>query len=280
MPQQSTLIGKTLLVWALVSLVLVGVHDYLPTKTWRWIPAVNPEWYLYADDISGGLSYVERASPTDIHIRCNLKEPLVDVEPFCGLRIILDGTVDPPLVDLRDYDLMRIELDYEGDNDKLRFFIREFEPGYSVPSDPVDSSKYMSMYVSAEETEEPVVINMKEFTVADWWVNNNNVPREHSMASTQRVAAFGIDIAYPAALGAHEVHIRRIEFEGDWISAEQWYRSILLSWAVVILLVGTIRLYQLRHMAITLKAQKEQYQQLSEIDQLTDEPARPDFLVT
>lgn len=269
MPQHSTLIGKALLAWALITLMLVGVHDYLPDKNWQWIPADNPEWYLYSDDIFGGMSYAERASANDIHIRCNLKEPLVDVEPFCGLHIILDGKADPPLVDLRGYDLMRIDLDYTGGNEKLRFFIREFQPGFSRLSDPVDSSKYMSMYVSVEEISDTVEINMKEFTVADWWVNNNNVPREHAMASTRQVAAIGIDIAYPAALGEHELRIRSIEFEGDWVSAEHWYRSILLSWAVVILLVSLTRLYQLRRIAITLKAQKDQYQQLSEVDQLT-----------
>lgn len=269
MPQHSTLFGKALLIWALVTLVLVGVHDYLPAKTWQWLPAENPEWYPYADDLFGGESYAERASPTDIHIRCRLNEPSVDVEPFCGLYIVLDGTLEPPLVDLRDYNVMRINVDYSGGNEKLRFYIREFEPDFSRLSDPVDSSKYMSVYVPAEETAETVVINMKEFTVADWWVNNNNVPRQHAMASTQRVAAFGIDIAYPAALGMHELQVHSVEFEGDWVSAEHWYRFILLSWAAVILLVSLVRLYQLRRMAITLKAQKDQYQQLSEVDQLT-----------
>ncbi|ROQ21752.1 diguanylate cyclase (GGDEF)-like protein [Marinimicrobium koreense] len=269
MPQQSTLIGKVLLVWALVTLGLVGAYDYLPAKTWQWIPTDNPEWYLYSEDIFGGASYAERASPSDIHLRCKLQTPRIDLEPFCGLHIILDGRADPPLVDLSDYDLMRVDVDYQGANKKLRFFIREFEPGFSSMQEPVDSSKYMSMYVSVDETTDTIEINLSEFTVADWWVNNNNVPRKHAQGSIERVAAFGIDIAFPAALGYHELRIRRVVFEGDWVSEEHWYRYILISWAVVILLAGAVRLYQLRRVATHLKAQKEQYQQLSEVDQLT-----------
>ncbi len=266
---QSSPIGKLLLIWAVLTLALVALRPYLTERVWHWIPMENPEWYLYADDSFGGASYAERSGPEGIQIRCNLRDPEADLEPFCGFHVLLDGSINPPAVDLSNFDTMEVKVHYEGGNEKLRFYVREFAWGYSDLADPVDTAKYMSLYVPASETSQPLTFALQEFTVADWWVNNNNVPRQYAMASLENVVAFGVDIAYPAALGKHQLSLERVTFRGHWISTEDWYFGILMSWVGVIVLGAMLRLYQFRRLAVTLNRQKDQYQELSRVDSLT-----------
>lgn len=266
---QSSPIGRLLLIWAVLTLALVALRPYLTERVWHWIPTDYPEWYLYADDVFGGASYVERSSPEGIQIRCNLRDPEADLEPFCGFHVYLNGSANPPTMDLSNFDSMQVEVDYEGGNEKLRFYVREFAPGYSDPANPLDTAKYMSLYVHASETTQPLTIDLQEFTVADWWVNNNNVPRQYARSSLKNVVAFGVDIAYPAALGKHQLSLERVSFRGRWISTEDWYFGILMSWVGVIVLGALIRLYQLRRLAFTLNRQKDQLQELSRVDPLT-----------
>lgn len=268
---ESTLLGRLLFFGALLTLVLVVGRNFLPAKTWHWMPAENLEHDIYADEIFGGVSYAERASADGIHLRCNLMQNTVGVEPFCGFNVFIDSTVTPPMVDLRSYNKMYVELEYAGGNKNLRLYIREFEVGYSDPDDPVDTAKYMSVYIPAEEADgDEIAIDMNEFTVADWWVNDNNVPRNHALPSVANVVVFGVDIAYPAALGEHELKLKRAIFVGEWISAEDWYLGILLCWVAAIFLVGGARLYQFRRLASELNRQKNQYLKLSTVDHLTD----------
>lgn len=267
--QQSSFLGKLLFSWAVLTLVLVGVYDFLPKKIWNWIPGENLPLYVYADDIFGGASYAERASADAIHMRCKLKEASVDLEPFCGFHVYLDNSGSPPVVDMRQYKTMYVDLEYTGDNEKLRFYIRDFEHGFSNPLDAAETSKYMSVYIPADDTDETLAISMDEFTVADWWVNNHNVPRQYAMADLGNVVVFGIDIAFPAVMGRHEIHLKRVTFEGDWVSAEDWYLGILMSWVGIIFAGGAFSLYRFRRITSRLAREKAQYQELSRVDQLT-----------
>lgn len=267
--QQSSFFGRLLFFWAVLTLVLVAGYDFLPKKVWHWIPGENLRLNVYSDDMFGGASYAERASANAIHLRCRLKKAPIDLEHFCGFHVYLDDTASPPVVDMRRYKTMYVDVGYTGDNEKLRFYIRDYEHGFSNPYDPAETSKYMSVYIPANETDETLAIGLKEFTVADWWVNNHNVPRQHAMADLGNVVVFGIDIAFPAALGKHEIHLKRVTFEGDWVSAENWYLGILLSWVAVIFTGGAVSLYRFRRLTSKLAREKDQYLELSSVDQLT-----------
>lgn len=267
--QQISFFGKLLFAWAILTLLLVAAYGFLPPKTWYWVPADNLQLYIYADDMFGGASYAERASPDGIHMRCNTKKGRADLEPFCGFHIYMDGSAHPPAVDMSSYTKMHVDVDYTGGNEKLRFYMREFEIGFSDLDDAIESAKYMSVYIPAESTSEPLVIDLNEYTVADWWVNNYNVPRSHARFSLDNVVAFGIDVAFPTALGPHELKLNSVTFVGDWISAEDWYLGILFSWVAVILGGGALRLYQFGRLNRTLSHEKNQYQELFQIDHLT-----------
>lgn len=281
--QQSSVFGKLLFFWAALTVLAIITYNFLPPKTWEWIPTDDLYYYPYADDMFGGASYAERVSPTGVHMRCKLQPTETELEPFCGFHIYMDYTKSPPAMDLSNYTKMYVDLDYIGGNRKLRFYIRDFEKGYSDPNNPIETAKYMSVYVPATDAQEPLVIDMQEFTVADWWVNNNDVPREHSLPSLNNVVAFGVDVAYPAALGPHELKLNKVTFTGQWISAENWYLGILVCWISGLFITGTVKLYEYRRLVLAEKAErarlekytsdlqkeKAQYRELSMVDHLT-----------
>jgi diguanylate cyclase (GGDEF)-like protein len=281
--QQSSLAGKLLFLSALLTGLLIGTYELLPPKTWHWIPANDLHYHPYADDLFGGASYAERASPDSVHVRCKITPTGTDILPFCGFQIQLDHTNNPPAVDLRGYHTMLVNLSYTGGNEKLRFYIRDFEEGYSNPEDPINTAKYMSVYVPVGETQDDLAIAIKEFTVAEWWVNDNDVPREHSLQSFDSVVSFGVDVSFPTAPGHHELKLNKVTFIGDWVSAERWYLGILWCWVGGVFVVGVLRLYEFRRMVVAerqertrlesyasvLQREKEQFQELSMVDQLT-----------
>jgi diguanylate cyclase (GGDEF)-like protein len=274
--QYSSRFGKSLFFWALLTFFVIIAHNILPAKKWHWIPAENLYYFVYADDMFGGASYAERVDPYAIHLRCMLLPTDTDLEPFCGFHVYLDRTKNPPAVDLSGYNKVYVDLEYSGNNRKLRVYIRDFEQGYSDPKDPIETAKYMSTYVLAESDLNNLVIDMREFTVADWWVNNHDVPREHALPGLENVVAFGVDVAYPAALGEHELKLNKVTFVGDWVSTENWYLGILLCWIAGFFIAGIVKLYEFRHLVAAEKAklarlekEKEKYQELSMVDQLT-----------
>jgi diguanylate cyclase (GGDEF)-like protein len=276
--------SRTLFVSALITLIAVGVYELLPEKRWDWIPGPDIVAHIYADEMHGGASQASWINEDNIHFSCELRAAGLSAPPFCGFHVHLDSP-STPNVDLSKYNRVLIDIDYTGGNEKLRFYLNEFVPGYSDPDDPVKTgtAKYLGAYVLVSETEGELVIQMAEFLVADWWVNNNNVPRHYSMPSRHHVLTFGVDVAFPSALGYHELKLNSVSFVGAWISAENWYLGIVLVWVATLVIAGITRIYYLRNLvraekskqaklrryASELQQEKNKYQQLSTIDPLT-----------
>lgn len=277
------LFTRPVFILALFALLAVVSHDLLPERRWEWIPASDLQAFVYGDVIHGGRSEAEWIDQQALHLHCDLKPADVAFPPFCGFHVHLNPALSPPAKDLTGFKRVHINIDYTGGNSKLRFYLNEFEYGFSDPEDSVTTAKYMSVYIPVSATREELVIGMEEFTVADWWVNNNDVPRQHSLTSLNNVVAFGVDIAYPSALGEHDLQLHSVTFVGDWISAERWYLGILLLWIAFLIIGGVFRIYyfrkqvilerkkraRLRRYAATLKQRQKKYQEMSMRDQLT-----------
>lgn len=276
------LFNRPIIIFALMTLLAVVSHQLLPQRTWSLVPSKQQDAYVYADSIHGGNSQAYWVDQQALQLHCDLK-PNDKFPPFCGFHLHLDPSKPIPAKDLSGFNTVKVHIDYKGGNTKLRFYLNEFEPGYSNPDDNVTTAKYLSAYMPVAETQTEFSIGMEEFTVADWWVNNNNVPRKHSLRSVKNVVAFGVDIAHPSALGTHDIKLRKVVFEGDWISKENWYLLILLSWIAVFIVVGIVRLVyfrkellrerkkreRLQNYAAKLKNKKKKYEELSMRDQLT-----------
>jgi hypothetical protein len=61
----------------------------------------------------------------------------------------------------------------------------------------------------------------------------------------------------------HDVQVDKVEFSGDWISAEYWYLGILCAWMLAAASYGTSEWLRLRHQHRELLSEKDKYKELS-----------------
>ncbi|MGL1956104.1 MAG: GGDEF domain-containing protein [Colwellia sp.] len=263
-------LNRILYYLAILTVFVVFSRDILPERRWEWVPNQDGAAFTYSDIISGGSSTSGWLDEKSLDFHCEIIKSNQTDPPYCGFHIHFHAN-NLKGVDLSRYHHMNIDIDYVGGNEKLRLYMNDFVPGITNPKIPVISrtAKYMGVFIDAEEAKAPFSIRLDEFNVAEWWLNEFNVPREHSIHSRNQVIIFGIDIVYPTALGLHTVKVNKITFIGDWVSAEQWYLGIVFSWVALLLITGITRHLLLIRYTKKLKKDADTYQKISEQDQLT-----------
>jgi diguanylate cyclase (GGDEF)-like protein len=81
--------------------------------------------------------------------------------------------------------------------------------------------------------------------------------------------AFSIYLQGEPAGSEHDIQIDKVEFSGDWISAEYWYLGILCAWMIAAASYGASQWLRLRRQHRELQGEKDKYKELSTIDGLT-----------
>jgi diguanylate cyclase (GGDEF)-like protein len=121
-----------------------------------------------------------------------------------------------------------------------------------------------------------VAIDLREFTVPEWWVAQYKLPRNLSQPDLSNAIALSVYLQGEPAGTEHDVQVDGIEFSGDWISAELWYLGILCVWMLIGVSYGTSQWIALRrkhreqHQKIhDLQSEKDKFERLSTIDALT-----------
>ncbi len=185
-------------------------------------------------------------------------------------------------IDLSSYQTINVDLDYSGGDQRLRFNLRNYEPGFSDIND-MKTAKFNNVQVPVNYIEDDLVLSLSEFAAAEWWITEYKVPRENALPNFGNVIAFGIDTSYPAAPGMHRFKLNKVEFVGEWVAREDWYLGILVFWLSVIMVVGGIslanltkeirlehqRLERLANQNSLLAQETDKYKKLSMIDPLT-----------
>ncbi len=196
----------------------------------------------------------------------------------CGWAVY----TDPEFVqgmDLSAFDAIEISLDYDGPADRIRLFMSNFEPAFSRPDD-VTSTKFQAMTFSVREVDEPVLIGLDEFSVADWWLHDRRIRRQWALPAFHNIVRIGVDFIQP---GRHQVRVNKIVLVGPWIRTVPLMYGILSAWALLFIGEGAVRYgYALvkrrreRRMIIQTEARKagqeEERQRLAvltEVDPLT-----------
>ena len=87
------------------------------------------------------------------------------------------------------------------------------------------------------------MIEPSEFTVADWWIAQRAISRELAKPAFGNIIAIGLDYRGTLPPGDHEVVIEKLEFVGAWVSTENWYLGIIITWLLGALVVVTERMY-------------------------------------
>lgn len=269
-----------LFLYCFLTLCVIYAHRFLPAKVLKVFPAQEVHAYVYGDTNSQGKSM---ASWVDIERRiwqCDIEND--GKSHVCGFNIALADIASDKGMDLSGYEKVNIELDYQGNDRRLRFYTRSFVEGFSKKND-IESAKFNNALIPTQFVNGKISIDFKEFFVAEWWIAQYQVPRGHMQPDFRNTLAFGIDLSYPTNPGKQVFQLKKLEFVGLWISKELWYFGILVFWIIAIFITGGYNLWLLKRQSHAeklrldslisqnsiLKTETNHYKQLSMLDQLT-----------
>lgn len=142
-------------------------------------------------------------------------------------------------IDFTGYEAIELRMAYKGPATRIRLFIRNFNPAYSIPSDLV-TYKSMDMSFRAGETSKPVRVDLAEFSVSSWWLFSRKVHQQWPFPEFQAISNLGVDFIEP---GLHEVEIKQVALVGKWITTETLLLIVLSFWMALFLMEGFSRFY-------------------------------------
>jgi diguanylate cyclase (GGDEF)-like protein len=262
-----------LLLGILLTLLAIVGHRFLPERSLS-IDSAREGANFFPVHLSNGapadFKWIDQAR---FHFACQF--PQEAAFQGCGFGYMLSTAIASQGIDLSKYHTLNLAVRYTGNAQFLRVSIRNFDPRFSRIED-LNSPKFNFVNVPTRDLGQPVAISLSEFAVGEWWTTMYNHPREFSRPDLSNATVFNIDIQGELAGTAHEIAVNRIEFVGDWISAETWYLGILCAWMLGGTLYGSSQWLRLRrkHRAqrekiLDLESEKEMYQKLSTTDALT-----------
>lgn len=262
----------------LLTVLVVLAHEYLPKKRLLLFPNPSIEHVIYgADDRNGvvSASWLDESTET---WRCNFED---EANFFCGYSLYFPAVFDDfsKGVDLSGYEGINLRIRYQGEAQRLRLFLRNYNSAYATNGE-WDSTKFMSINPLTEDLRGDAFFKLSEFGVADWWLLARDIGRAHAAPEFEAVVAFGIDFVTP---GTHTVAVEEIELVGAWIAPEQLYLSIITFWLTLVFWEGGHRFYLMRvHSSKAnevisdlvssyqrLEVRRKEYQALSTTDVLT-----------
>jgi diguanylate cyclase (GGDEF)-like protein len=269
-PNQSAL----LLIGILLSAMAVAAHRYLPERTYSLDTTKEGATYFLMKFGEEKLTKLDWVDQSKLHFRCRFAEQLPNAT--CSYTYLLYRGEDAAHgVDLSQYRNLKLTVRYTGTAHYLRLVIRNFDPKYSRLDD-TNSSKFNALNLQPKDLGHPITIDLHEFSVPEWWVAQFDLPRELAQPDLRNATAFSLYLQGEPAGIDHDIQIDKIEFTGDWISAEYWYLGILCIWMFVGASYGTSRWIALRRLhreqrktIHDLQSEKDRYEQLSTIDGLT-----------
>lgn len=203
-------------------LLFISAFEVLPKKRHAIIPANNQG--LYSNPESKVYWLVENKEwACELDFNNNVG--------YCGITITEDWS---HLVtnDLSDYSAVELFIKASENVNSITMSMRNQVPEISKRGD-VESYMFVSGAINQLEFNRPITITLEEFRVAQWWIENYDVPRKLHKPSLKRVSSIGFDIDRYNPAGLHSVEIIKCTFVGDWISRATWYLSALVSWITV-----------------------------------------------
>jgi diguanylate cyclase (GGDEF)-like protein len=257
----------------LTGVALVG-HRFLPDRRLTLKAAPDNSNFFLMQSGDGAPADIEWVDQSHFHFMCQF--PKATVDQGCSFGYQLHGAKTNDGIDLSRFSTLKLAIRYSGKARYLRVAVRNFDPRFSTLED-LNSPKYNFVNIPARDLAKPVAIKLGEFWVPDWWIAQYDLPRSLSQPDLSNATIFSIDLMGSLSESHHDVQIDRIEFVGDWISAEYWYLGIVCLWMIFGTLYGTSQwLLMRRHereqreKIQDLEHEKEKYQTLATIDGLTN----------
>jgi diguanylate cyclase (GGDEF)-like protein len=272
-PRKSTHSAALLIGILLTCLAMVG-HRFLPQRRLALDSPQDPTTAFLMQSGDGAPADIQWIDQAHFHFACQFPEATVDQGCSFGYQLHA-GQADQG-TDLSRFHTLNLAVRYTGKARYLRVAVRTFDPRFSRLED-LNSPKYNFVNIPSRDMARPVAINLSEFWVPEWWIDQYDLPRSLSHPDLSNATVFSIDLLGDLAGTHHDIQIDRIEFVGDWISAESWYLGILCLWMILATTYGISQWLLLRRKhreqrrkIHDLESEKEKYRQLSTLDALTN----------
>ncbi len=270
-----------LIIGILVTACLLALQQFLPKKRLLLIPNPHTEYFFYSGSLPDGSSAAQWLDEANFHWRCRFHAPAGSYLP-CSMGLLFNSTEPTRGLDLSGFSYLNIKLTHSGDAKKIRLFLRNFNPTYANTEDN-NSTKFMSITLATQDLDQEIRVDLNEFKVADWWLDQFNVPRQLAYPEFNNIKNLGIDYTEPTLQGDYDIHLERVELEGEWVSAEHWYLAILVMWLLGIFSYAVAQLVQLRAQSkhdvqvinslsqvnTELRRETDKFRRLSTVDPLT-----------
>ena len=262
MPSQSAI----LLIGILLTLAALAAHRFLPERRFTLDPArEGVNFYLTKGE--DALTQVDWADQSRVHFKCHFTSAASGASCGYTYQLHVNSAVNEG-VDLSRFRNLKVAIRYTGPAHYLRVAIRNYDPRFSKLDD-WNTTKFNSLNLQPKDLSKPVAINLHEFTVPEWWVASYDLPRDLGQPDMSNAVAFSLYLQGEAAGTDHDVEVEKVEFSGDWISAEYWYLGILGLWMIAAAWYGSAQWLRLRRQHVELQTEKDKFEKLSTIDGLT-----------
>jgi diguanylate cyclase (GGDEF)-like protein len=271
---------NVLLIYAiLLTLIAMVLHRYLPEKRLKLTGNPDIFYYLWSTNNKNQQPIGYWVDEPRIIWGCNVEE-LTNEYRACSVNLNVKS--DEKGMDFSVYNQMRISIDYRGNNNRIRIFLRNSHPHYTR-ADDANTAKFQAIHLHTKDLTQTVSVDLNDFTVADWWIGQYDIPRADSGRDLSNIISVGFDFENFDVPGVHQIYIKEVELVGELVSAANWYLGILSAWLIGIFLYAlnqlrllrrqTIednqRIYQLALQNTKLEQQSNEFRRLSTVDPLT-----------
>jgi diguanylate cyclase (GGDEF)-like protein len=272
-PRKSTHSAALLIGILLTGLAVLG-HRFLPERRLVLETSNQGPFPFLMQSGDGAPADIQWVDQAHFHFACQF--PKATVDQGCSFGYPLHAESVSAGVDLSRFHTLNLAIRYSGNARYLRVAIRNFDPRFSKLED-LNSPKYNFVNIPARDLAQPVAIKLGEFWVPEWWIAQYDLPRSLSQPDLSNATIFSLDLRGELSETHHDIRIDRIEFVGDWISAEYWYLGILCLWMILATTYGISQWLRLRRKhreqrrrIDDLESEKENYRRLSTLDALTN----------
>jgi diguanylate cyclase (GGDEF)-like protein len=257
-----------LILLVVITLLAIAFEKTILRTELTILPNDGHKVATYTDELSNGNSLAPLLSAENYQWQCDLRNQFA--YPYCGFEIF-PGKDFTQGVNLNDFNTVKVWLDYKGNSETLRLYLRNFDPVYSH-KDIQKSTKYNQLEFSTKLlSQQPITFSMQDFFVANWWLLEQKIDPELSHPQFDNIVIMEVHTGSQHPLGLHEFQLHRIELSGQLFTTEEWYRGIMTTW-----LVGFVIfiLYRIITLGREIQLQKQRAAELMEINALLDARSR------
>ena len=185
----------------------------------------------HSDGMIGGASKVRPDPNRPLSWACDLRPGYA--YPFCGIELLFDPHVRGDGLDLSRTEKVLIEYSYRGPAETLRINLKNFDPRYTKVG-LASTAKFNTAEFKARGSRSVTELYLNDFTVADWWVNENKIPPHLVRTQFDNIASLEVQTGTEAPLGDYQFTIHSISLRGRLLTQAEWYLLLLGAWVAAI----------------------------------------------